>query len=175
MTTEMADTRASGAISWLAGVATAMSRGGLYKDKEQIERLDAAIRAQVGMAAEGAKEDARYAAALHLVNAAGETLRAACAYAIAGDTEGAARCSHAAYDCLIAIRDPLGDKHADVINKLAFAGEDVADAAGIVVKRAIELSGPGALAAVARAIAADSDMLPSQVRLGPIKSAAFDD
>lgn len=37
------DTRASGAVAWLSGVATTMARGGLQDYKEQIERPDGAI------------------------------------------------------------------------------------------------------------------------------------
>lgn len=42
------DTRASDAVAWLSGVATTMPRGGIDDDKE---RIDGAIRAELGRAA----------------------------------------------------------------------------------------------------------------------------
>ena len=83
--TDITKTRADAAVSWLSGVAHSMARDGLFGNKEQVERLDGAIRAQIGRAALGAKEDARLAAARHLINGAGEPPKAACAYATTGD------------------------------------------------------------------------------------------
>ena len=80
---------------------------------------------------------------------------------------GCARAAEIAKICLIAIEDPLGDKNAGEINKLAASGDVVADVVGVVVKRVIEMSGPGASVSVARRLGEDLGIPPSEVGFGP--------
>lgn len=87
------DTRASGAVAWLSGVATTMARGGLQDDKDQLEWPDGAIWAELGCP----RERRRSAGGPRfLTDSAEQALKAACAFSTAGDVDADVRAADGA-------------------------------------------------------------------------------
>lgn len=79
---ELINTRGSSNIAWIAAQASILARYEFDEEgeREQKDKLDEAICGQIGRLARHANEDAPLSAARHMVEAAGQAMRAACAF-----------------------------------------------------------------------------------------------